>query len=120
MSGSASYSGGSSTNVSERTTTNDYTSTPVVGAGGTNISAVGSGNTIAITQQGLQPSEIQSLAGFASVLASSGQNSSSGAGATVPVVTSGGGSGSLLSSGTIELLVLAGAAALIIYMVMRR
>jgi hypothetical protein len=119
MSGSASYSGGSSTNVSERTTTNDYTSTPVVGAGGTNISAVGSGNTIAITQQGLQPSEIQSLAGFASVLASSGQNSSSGAGATVPVVTSSG-TGSLLSSGTIELLVLAGAAALIIYMVMRK
>lgn len=116
MSGSASYSGGSSTNVTETTTTRDYTSTPVVGAGGAAITNQGSGS-ITINQQGLTPSDVQSLASFGSVLMSTGQ--ATGAASAAPIVVPTTSTGSGFSSSDILYIGLAVAALAAVYFLMK-
>lgn len=96
MSYSASYSSTPTTNTTQ-TTTNNYTYEPVAASGGLNALNTGSGNIDIST--GITPTEINSLAGIASMFSSSGSNGMSNAASpTVVPIPSGGGTTVIPSS----------------------
>jgi hypothetical protein len=98
MSGSASYSGGGTTSTNTVTNTTSYNYNPVAASGGQNFIDTGSGKLS--VSEGLNATEIQSLAGLGSVFMShfgtggiSAGNypsgSSSGSGTIIQPVSSG-------------------------------
>ena len=86
MSGSASYSGGATTQNTTTTNTTSYNYNPVAASGGQNF--INSGNGKLAVTEGLTATEIQSLAGLGSVFMS---HFGTGGVSSLPGSTGGGG-----------------------------
>ena len=98
MSGSASYSGGATTQNNTTTNTTSYNYNPVAASGGQNF--INSGNGKLAVTEGLTATEIQSLAGLGSVFMS---HFGTGGVSSLPGSSGGGGGGGYSGGGGVSI-----------------